>query len=105
MQLQFKETKAIKEREDAEIEVEIVPVIQEVPVIDHALLEKLTAENQKLKENGDALINCVTKNIGFSNGKPVSAITIYKCLLHWKSFEAERTSVFNMPYPDYWFNN
>ena len=47
------------------------------------------------QENVDALIKCVTKNIGFSQGKPVAAFTIYKCLLHWKSFEAERTSVFD----------
>ncbi|XP_031283791.1 myosin-6 [Pistacia vera] len=50
-------------------------------------------ENQH--ENVDALINCVIKNIGYSNGKPVAAFTIYKCLLQWKSFEAERTSVFD----------
>uniref|UniRef100_A0A7N0TP54 Myosin-6-like n=1 Tax=Kalanchoe fedtschenkoi TaxID=63787 RepID=A0A7N0TP54_KALFE len=43
----------------------------------------------------EALINCVSKNIGFINGKPVSAFTIYKCLIHWKSFESERTSVFD----------
>ena len=48
-----------------------------------------------LQENIDALINCVTNNIGFSHGKPVAALTIYRCLLHWKSFEAERTSVFD----------
>jgi len=35
------------------------------------------------------------KNIGFNHGKPIAAFTIYKCLLHWKSFEAERTSVFD----------
>jgi hypothetical protein len=35
------------------------------------------------------------KNIGFHHGKPIAAFTIYKCLLHWKSFEAERTSVFD----------
>ncbi|KAI3678757.1 hypothetical protein L6452_38060 [Arctium lappa] len=46
-------------------------------------------------ENVDALIECVTKDTGFSQGKPVAAFTIYKCLLHWKSFEAERTSVFD----------
>ncbi|XP_052211459.1 myosin-6-like isoform X2 [Diospyros lotus] len=46
-------------------------------------------------ENVDALISCVMKDIGFSQGKPVAAFTIYKCLLHWKSFEAERTSVFD----------
>ncbi|XP_059433666.1 myosin-6-like [Corylus avellana] len=47
------------------------------------------------KENVDALVSCVTKNIGFSHGTPVAALMIYKCLLNWKSFEAERTSVFD----------
>ncbi|KAM1122422.1 hypothetical protein ACFX2I_003979 [Malus domestica] len=50
---------------------------------------------ERQHESVDALINCVVKNIGFSQGKPVAAFTIYKCLLHWKSFEAERTSVFD----------
>ncbi|XP_059432399.1 myosin-6-like isoform X3 [Corylus avellana] len=50
---------------------------------------------ERQHENVDALISCVMKNIGFSHGKPVAAFTIYKCLLHWKSFEAERTSVFD----------
>ncbi|XP_071689414.1 myosin-6-like isoform X2 [Rutidosis leptorrhynchoides] len=216
MQLQFKETKAllIKEHETAKKVSESVPVIQEIPVIDHELTNKLASENEKLKalvsslekkiddtekrfeetnklceerlkqaldaetkiiqlktamqglqekvsdmasenqhlrqkvlsttvarmadypqtpeaksmtnghfgnelqtparnlenefdskakrppidrqhENVDALIECVTKDIGFSQGKPVAAFTIYKCLLHWKSFEAERTSVFD----------
>lgn len=46
-------------------------------------------------EDVDALMECVRKDVGFSQGKPVAAFTIYKCLLHWKSFEAERTSVFD----------
>eukprot|EP00257_Ricinus_communis_P026051 XP_025013465.1 myosin-6 [Ricinus communis] len=50
---------------------------------------------ERQHENIDALINCVMHNIGFSHGKPVAAFTIYKCLLHWKSFEAEKTSVFD----------
>lgn len=48
-----------------------------------------------MQEDVDALIDCVMKDVGFSQGKPVAAFTIYKCLLHWKSFEAERTSVFD----------
>ncbi|KAF7152397.1 hypothetical protein RHSIM_Rhsim01G0259100 [Rhododendron simsii] len=227
MQLQFKETKEtlMKEREASKKAAEKIPVIQEVPVVDHSLMDKITAENEKLKalvsslekkidetekkyeetnklseerlkqaleaeskiiqlktnmqrleekmyemesegqilrqqsllstpatrssalpptpptkasnlENGynsseenranepqsvtpakkygtesdskfrrsiidrqhesvDALINCIMKDVGFSQGKPVAAFTIYKCLLHWKSFEAERTSVFD----------
>lgn len=48
-----------------------------------------------LQEDVDALIDCVMKDVGFSQGKPVAAFSIYKCLLQWKSFEAERTSVFD----------
>lgn len=48
-----------------------------------------------MQETVDTLINCVGKNLGFSQDKPVAAATIYKCLLNWKSFEAEKTSVFD----------
>ncbi|KAL5706011.1 Myosin-6 [Ranunculus cassubicifolius] len=51
--------------------------------------------DEKVNENVDALIKCVTQDIGYSQGKPVAAFTIYKCLLSWKLFEAERTSVFD----------
>ncbi|KAG8370850.1 hypothetical protein BUALT_Bualt13G0026200 [Buddleja alternifolia] len=222
LQLQFKEAKdmLLKERETAKMAAEKMPVIQEVPVIDNEMMDKLTAENEKLKalvssletkivetekkyeetnklseerlkqameaesmivklkttvhrleekisdmesaniilrhetllktskgvsevpsdlttkelQNGhhtheaiitkdslhtpakgyetpdskprrpptdrqhedvDALMECVMKDVGFSQGKPVAAFTIYKCLLNWKSFEAERTSVFD----------
>lgn len=51
LQLQFKETKDIlmKEREAAERAVKQIPIIQEVPVVDHELMDKLNAENEKLK--------------------------------------------------------
>lgn len=51
MQVQFKETKVMfeKEREAARRAEEKVPIIQEVPVVDHALMENLTNENEKLK--------------------------------------------------------
>ncbi|KAL7583932.1 hypothetical protein Lser_V15G41666 [Lactuca serriola] len=48
-----------------------------------------------MQENVTALIECVKKDIGFSQGKPVAAFTIYKSLIQWKSFEAERSSVFD----------
>ncbi|KAL6998846.1 Myosin-6 [Sarracenia purpurea var. burkii] len=175
MQLQFEEIKEllIKEREAAKLAAEQTPVIQEVPVIDHEMINNLGMENEKLKalvnslekkidetekkyketsklseerlkqaleaeskiiqlkaamqrkssfmqepqsatpakkivteslrrsqierqhENVDALIKCVSQDLGFSHGKPIAAFTIYKCLLHWKCFEAERTSVFD----------
>ncbi|XP_028237661.1 myosin-8 [Glycine soja] len=58
-------------------------------------LRRSFIERQHENVDAHALVNCVMKNIGFHHGKPVAAFTIYKCLLHWKSFEAERTSVFD----------
>lgn len=51
MQLKFKETKEMlmKEQEAAEKVVEKIPIIQEVPVTETAMLDKLTIENEKLK--------------------------------------------------------
>ncbi|VFQ72394.1 unnamed protein product [Cuscuta campestris] len=52
-------------------------------------------QNERQRENVDTIIKCVSGDLGFSKGKPVAAFTIYKCLLHWKSFEAEKTNVFD----------
>lgn len=41
------------------------------------------------------LIKCISQDLGFSGGKPIAACVIYKCLLHWRSFEVERTTVFD----------
>ena len=41
------------------------------------------------------LIGCISQNLGFSEGRPIAACVIYKCLLHWKSFEVEKTSIFD----------
>ncbi|XP_025012248.1 myosin-17 isoform X2 [Ricinus communis] len=51
--------------------------------------------NEKQQENQDLLVKCISQNLGFSGGKPVAACIVYKCLLHWRSFEVERTSVFD----------
>ncbi|XP_030953019.1 myosin-17-like isoform X1 [Quercus lobata] len=51
--------------------------------------------NDKQQENQDILVKCISQNLGFSGGKPVAACVIYKCLLHWRSFEVERTTVFD----------
>ncbi|GAV72973.1 Myosin_head domain-containing protein/IQ domain-containing protein/DIL domain-containing protein/Myosin_N domain-containing protein [Cephalotus follicularis] len=51
--------------------------------------------NEKQQENQDLLIKCISQNLGFSGSKPVAACVIYKCLLQWRSFEVERTSVFD----------
>ncbi|CAN8312392.1 unnamed protein product [Cochlearia groenlandica] len=51
--------------------------------------------NQKQQENQELLLKSISEDIGFSEGKPVAACLIYKCLMHWRSFEVERTTIFN----------
>uniref|UniRef100_A0A6M2F8R2 Myosin motor domain-containing protein n=1 Tax=Populus davidiana TaxID=266767 RepID=A0A6M2F8R2_9ROSI len=51
--------------------------------------------NEKQQENQDLLIKCVSEDLGFSGGKPVAACMIYRCLIQWRSFEVERTSIFD----------
>ncbi|GAB4838000.1 hypothetical protein Ancab_027527 [Ancistrocladus abbreviatus] len=51
--------------------------------------------NEKQQEYQDLLINCISQNLGYSGGKPVAASVIYKSLLHWRSFEVDRTSIFD----------
>ncbi|CAN6811920.1 unnamed protein product, partial [Brassica oleracea] len=48
-----------------------------------------------LPENQDLLVKCISQNLGYAGGKPVAACVIYKSLLHWRSFEVERTNVFD----------
>lgn len=48
-----------------------------------------------MEENVAVLCECVRVEVGFNYGKPVAAYTIYKCLLHWKTLEDERTPVFD----------
>ncbi|KMZ70180.1 Myosin-17 [Zostera marina] len=49
---------------------------------------------KKLQENQEFLIEIITHDVGFSNGRPVSACIVFKSLLHWGSFEMEKTGVF-----------
>ncbi|KAJ4845533.1 hypothetical protein Tsubulata_015620 [Turnera subulata] len=51
--------------------------------------------NEKQQENQELLIRCVAQHLGFAGNRPIAACIIYKCLLHWRSFEVERTSVFD----------
>ncbi|KAJ6835095.1 myosin-17-like [Iris pallida] len=48
-----------------------------------------------LQKNQEVLITCISQDLGFSNGRPIAACVIYKCLLQWRLFEVERTSVFD----------
>lgn len=51
--------------------------------------------NEKQQENHELLIRCIVQPLGFQGNRPITACIIYKCLLQWRSFEVERTSVFD----------
>ncbi|PWA37044.1 myosin family protein [Artemisia annua] len=51
--------------------------------------------NEKQVENQELLIKCIAQHIGFSGDRPIAACIIYKCLIQWRSFEVERTTVFD----------
>ncbi|KAJ3691579.1 hypothetical protein LUZ61_020743 [Rhynchospora tenuis] len=74
-------------------EPQSAPPVMKEHVPTESKLKRTFTERQH--ETVDTLVDCVGKNLGFSQGKPVAAATIYKCLLNWKSFEAEKTSVFD----------
>ena len=48
-----------------------------------------------MQGNHEILLRCIKENLGFKDGKPVAACIIYKCLKHWRSFESERTAIFD----------
>ncbi|CAN6478842.1 unnamed protein product [Victoria cruziana] len=51
--------------------------------------------NERQQENQELLIKCISEDLGFTGSRPVAACIIYKSLLQWRSFEVERTSVFD----------
>ncbi|KAM0836949.1 hypothetical protein ACQ4PT_061982 [Festuca glaucescens] len=55
--------------------------------------QKLPVERHE--GNHEILSRCIKENLGFKDGKPVAACIIYKCLLHWRAFESERTAIFD----------
>ena len=48
-----------------------------------------------MQENQDILVDWITQDVGFRNGIPIVACTIYKCLSHWNAFQSERTNIFD----------
>ncbi|KAF8696723.1 hypothetical protein HU200_036351 [Digitaria exilis] len=47
------------------------------------------------RQQQELLIKCLSEDLGFSIGRPIAAYLIYRCLVHWRSFEEERTPVFD----------
>jgi len=53
------------------------------------------SHHQQPQDDQQWLLTCISQYLGFSGSKPVAALLIYQRLLHWKSFEAMKTGVFD----------
>ncbi|CAI5962952.1 unnamed protein product [Closterium sp. NIES-65] len=51
--------------------------------------------NDPQTQDQEELLRVIVSELGFDSSRPVVACVTYKALLHWRSFEAERTSVFD----------
>ncbi|KAK6933673.1 Myosin, N-terminal, SH3-like [Dillenia turbinata] len=63
-----------------------------------SLVPQLTTQKSltdRLQENQELLIKCLMEDKIFNQGKPVAAIIVFKALLHWRSFEADKTHIFD----------
>ncbi|XP_062219527.1 myosin-17-like isoform X5 [Phragmites australis] len=52
-------------------------------------------QHQQPQDDQQWLLTCISQYLGFSGSKPVAALLIYQCILHWRSFEAMKTNVFD----------
>ena len=52
------------------------------------LREQRTADQEKL-------LAAIGVNLGFHDRRPVAALTIFRCCLQWKTFQADRTPLFD----------
>ncbi|KAM3350518.1 hypothetical protein ACQJBY_022944 [Aegilops geniculata] len=50
---------------------------------------------QQPQDDQQWLLTCIPQYLGFSGSKPVATLLMYQCLLHWRSFEAMKTGVFD----------
>ncbi|KAL6614620.1 hypothetical protein ACP70R_036890 [Stipagrostis hirtigluma subsp. patula] len=54
-----------------------------------------SSQHQQPQDEQQWLLTCISQYLGFSGSKPVAALLIYQCLLHWRSFEAMKTGIFD----------
>ncbi|XP_022991847.1 myosin-12 isoform X2 [Cucurbita maxima] len=59
------------------------------------VLAKQGSLTEKQQENHDVLLKCLAEDKRFDKGRPVAACIVYKTLLQWRYFEAERTNIFD----------
>ncbi|KAG2589605.1 hypothetical protein PVAP13_5NG373300 [Panicum virgatum] len=73
----------------------VKPIIVDREGTIHSAEQPSSNGHEAEKQQQDLLIKCLSEDLGFSIGRPIAAYLIYRCLVHWKSFEEERTPVFD----------
>ncbi|XP_010522267.1 PREDICTED: myosin-12 isoform X2 [Tarenaya hassleriana] len=59
------------------------------------MLTKQRSLTDRQQENHDVLMKCLTEERRFNSDRSVAACFVYKVLLQWRSFEAEKTNIFD----------
>ncbi|KAK4285594.1 hypothetical protein QN277_002273 [Acacia crassicarpa] len=60
-----------------------------------SLLTRQRSLTDRQQESHDALLKCLAEDKRFEKNRPVAACVIYRALLQWRSFEAEKTHIFD----------
>jgi len=72
---------------------------QEYPEVDRTQQEIYLKQQQMYKEqkrqDEEKLLHSLSTHLGFQKGRPLAAVIIFRCCLQWKSFQADKTSIFD----------
>jgi myosin-5 len=67
--------------------------------MDRRQRELYSKQQQLLREQRTAdqerLLTALRGELGFVDGRPVAAVLVFRCCLHWKAFQADRTPLFD----------
>ncbi|GMN64120.1 hypothetical protein TIFTF001_033197 [Ficus carica] len=74
-------------------EEELYRFKEPVPVFSQLTKQRSLTDRQQ--ENHDMLVKCLTEDKRFDKNRSVTACVVYKSLLQWRSFEAEKTNIFD----------
>lgn len=74
---------------------ELKPVMETKAIPLLRALSKQKSLTDRQQENHDALIQCLTEDKRFVKRQSAAACIVYKSLLQWHSFEAEKTNIFD----------
>ncbi|KAM2004733.1 hypothetical protein ACFX15_028150 [Malus domestica] len=72
---------------------ERVQPLEPDPVVSHLTRQRSLTDRQQ--ENLDVLVKCLVEDRQFDKKRPVAACIIYKALVQWRTFEAEKTNIFD----------